>query len=77
MVHGLFYCLIQASPNWLNKKNTSHKGKRWSNFISFVYSPVSAALLRISDTSVNTISGATLINSAGKLSESVLLLSIS
>ena len=41
------------------------KGKRWPSFISFGYSPVSAALLRISAISVNTISGASLINSAG------------
>ena len=48
--------------------------KRWPSFISFGYYPVSAALLRISAISMNTISGASLINSAGKLSEPVLLL---
>lgn len=49
-------------------------GSRWPSLISFGYSPVSAALLRISAISLNTISGASLISSAGILSGPVLLL---
>ena len=53
------------------------RGIRWPNLISFGYSPVSAATLRISDISVKTSSGPSFISSAGILSGPVLLLFLS
>ena len=52
-------------------------GNKCPSLISFGYSPVSAAILRISAISLNTTSGASFINSAGILSGPVLLLFLS